>query len=63
MRPEDGDTFITTTYKGQKFMQRRSKKGSVSWLLAAAIRMCKKYPAHCLRQDGGMDVANMADYP
>ena len=47
-------------------MQRRSKKGSVSWLLAAAIKMCKKYPSHCLKQNGdmgGMEVANMAEYP
>lgn len=40
----------------------RRKKSSVSWLLAAAIRMCQKHPQDCLRQkeiQENMDVKSL----
>ena len=60
---QEGDTYITTTYKGEKVLRTRFKKGSVSWLLAAAIRMCKNYPSQCLRQEqletDGLDMSSL----
>ena len=42
----------------------RNKKSSVSWLLAAAIRMCQKHPEQCLKKDmqhGKMDYKALVD--
>ena len=52
----------TTGGTSPGFMRR--KKSSVSWLLAAAIRMCQKHPEQCLKKDaqgGKMDFKGMMD--
>ncbi|KAK2189085.1 hypothetical protein NP493_115g05038 [Ridgeia piscesae] len=42
---------LLKSYRLESHVYMRSKKSSVAWLMAAALRMCQKYPDKCLYMD------------